>query len=97
MARVKIKDLTIRIFYKFLLNQGIFAAIYRKRLIKNPHQNFMCWSLQKSMLFDWTAPWNFGAIALSSPPPPPSIVIDDSLKNAAESFTVALALTLEGG
>ena len=38
-----------------------------------------------------------GAIALSSPPPPPSIVIDDSLKNAAESFTVALALTLEGG
>ena len=40
-----------------------------------------------------------GAIALlhSPPPPPPSIVIDDSsLKNTAESFTVALTLTLGG-
>ena len=37
----------------------------------------------------------FGAIALSYPPPP--IVIDDSpWKNAAESFTVALTLTLGG-
>ena len=37
----------------------------------------------------------FGAIALSYPPPP--IVIDDSsLKNAAESFTVALTLTPGG-
>ena len=36
-----------------------------------------------------------GAIALSYPPPP--IVIDDSSwKNAAESFTVALTLTLGG-
>ena len=36
-----------------------------------------------------------GAIALSYPPPP--IVIDDSsLKIAAESFTVALTLTLGG-
>ena len=35
-----------------------------------------------------------GAIALSYPP----IVIDDSSrKNAAESFTVALTLTLGGG
>ena len=35
---------------------------------------------------------NFGAIALSYPP----IVDDSSLKNAAESFTVALTLTLQG-
>ena len=35
------------------------------------------------------------AIALLYPPPP--IVIDDSsLKNAAESFTIALTLTLGG-
>ena len=39
-----------------------------------------------------------GAVVLSYPPPPapppPPIVIDDpSLKNAAESFTVALTLT----
>ena len=38
---------------------------------------------------------SWGAIALSYPPPP--IVIDDSSwKNAAESFTVALTLTLGG-
>ena len=31
------------------------------------------------------------------PPPPPPIVIDDSsLKNAAESFTIALTLTVGG-
>ena len=39
-------------------------------------------------------PRYIGAIALSYPPP---IVIDDSSwKNAAESFTVALTLTLGG-
>ena len=40
---------------------------------------------------------NIGAIALSYPPHPPPIVIDDSsLKKAAESFAVALTLTLGG-
>ena len=42
--------------------------------------------------------WN-GAIALSypPPPPPPPILIDDSSwKNAAESFTIALILSLGG-
>ena len=28
--------------YFYILNQGIIAAIYRKRLIKKPRQNFMC-------------------------------------------------------
>ena len=38
-----------------------------------------------------------GAIALSYRPAPPPIVIDDSSwKNAAESFTIALTLTLGG-
>ena len=38
-----------------------------------------------------------GTIALSYPPPSPPIVIDYSpLKNAAESFTVAVTLTLGG-
>ena len=37
----------------------------------------------------------FGAIALLYPPPP--IIIDDSSwKNAAESFAIALTLTLGG-
>ena len=35
-----------------------------------------------------------GTIALSYPPPP--VIDDSSLKNAAESFTVALTLTLGG-
>ena len=46
-----------------------------------------------------TITWNPGAISLSYPLPPPPlpIVIDDSSwKNAAESFNVALTLTLGG-
>ena len=38
----------------------------------------------------------WGAIALSYPPPPPIVIDDSSWKNAAESFTVALTLTLGG-
>ena len=37
-----------------------------------------------------------GAIALSYPPPFPIVIDDSSWKNAAESFTVALTLTLGG-
>ena len=35
-----------------------------------------------------------GVIALSYNPPPPNVIDDSSWKNAAESFTVALTLTL---
>ena len=42
LGRVKVKDLTIRIFYNFfyILSQGIIAAIYRKRSIKKPPSKF---------------------------------------------------------
>ena len=60
---------------------------------KNTFEFLMPWTF-------WGSGWKAGkwrAIALSYPPPPPPIVFDNSSwKNAAESFTVALTLTLGG-
>ena len=60
LGRVKVKDLTIRIFYNFfyILSQGIIAAIYRKRSIKKPPSKFhVLEACKKNTLFDWAAWW----------------------------------------
>ena len=72
MARVKIKDLTIRVFYKFLLYiKPGYICCYLQKKINNPppptwgvwrgHQSFTCLNPAKTLwlLFDWTAPWKF--------------------------------------
>ena len=50
MARVKVKDLTIRNFYKFLLYikpRYICCHLATAKISKNPCQNFTCWKPAK--------------------------------------------------
>ena len=59
-----------------------------------PQKFFVDHCLKCNFFFNW--PLEFRHYCTFVPPPP--IVIDDSSwKNAAESFTVALTLTLGGG
>ena len=52
LARVTAKDLTVRIFYKFLL-----YIKPRHNCCPPPIKISCAWSLQKNMFFDWMAPW----------------------------------------
>ena len=53
---------------------------------KNTFEFLMPWTF-------WGSGWKAGKIV---PPPPPIVFDNSSWKNAAESFTVALTLTLGG-
>ena len=62
LARVKIKDLNVRIFYNFLLYikpRYICCQFHKQINKKKTRRNFTCLKPAKTTLFDWTAPWKF--------------------------------------
>ena len=54
LARVTAKDLTVRIFYKFIL---YIKPRHNCGPPPPPIKISCAWSLQKNMFFDWMAPW----------------------------------------